>query len=99
MEEFDLDLLLSVAGGLGRWQDYGNKRVYVKDEDSLGEHSSSSHVQAARLSSSGAGSSTRAVWRLLALLPVADSSNGHVLAAGHASRYSTGRTDCPGPAP
>lgn len=38
MEDFDLDLLLSVAGGLGRWQEYGNKRVYVKDDDCLGEH-------------------------------------------------------------
>lgn len=37
MEDFDLDLLLSVAGGLGRWQEYGNKRVYVKDDDCLGE--------------------------------------------------------------
>ena len=37
MEEFDLDLLLSVAAGLGRWQEYGNSRVYVKDDDCLGE--------------------------------------------------------------
>jgi hypothetical protein len=37
MERFDLDLLLSVAGGLGRWQEYGNRRMYVKDDDCLGE--------------------------------------------------------------
>lgn len=37
MEAFDLDLLLSVAGGLGRWQEYGSKRVYVKDDDAVGE--------------------------------------------------------------
>lgn len=35
---FDLDLLLSVAGGLGRFQytDSG-KKVYVKDSDCVGE--------------------------------------------------------------
>lgn len=66
MDVFDLDLLLSVAGGLGRWQEYGSKRVYIKDEDSLGEHSSNIHAQAARLSSSGAGRSTRTFWRSLA---------------------------------
>lgn len=34
----DLDLLLSVAGGLGRWQyPDGVHRVYVKDEDCLGK--------------------------------------------------------------
>jgi hypothetical protein len=37
MEAFDLDLLLSVAGGLGRWQDYGSKRLYMKDDDAVGE--------------------------------------------------------------
>jgi hypothetical protein len=37
MDYFDLDLLLSVAGGLGRWQDYGNRRVYIKDDDCVGE--------------------------------------------------------------
>jgi hypothetical protein len=37
MEAFDLDLLLSVAGGLGRWQEHGSKRVYVKDDDAVGE--------------------------------------------------------------
>jgi hypothetical protein len=39
-EEFDLDLLLSVAGGLGRWQDVegsSSRQVYVKDADCLGE--------------------------------------------------------------
>lgn len=36
MEVFDLDLLLSVAGGLGRWQEQGSRRVYVKDPDALG---------------------------------------------------------------
>lgn len=41
MEYFDLDLLLSLAGGLGRWQERGHSnsssRVYVKDADCLGE--------------------------------------------------------------
>lgn len=37
MDDFDLDLLLSVAGGLGRWQEHGSRRVYVKDDDCLGE--------------------------------------------------------------
>jgi hypothetical protein len=36
--EGELDLLLSVAGGLGRWQYVDDlKRVYVKDDDCLGE--------------------------------------------------------------
>jgi hypothetical protein len=38
MEE-ELDLLLSVAGGLGRWQYVDDlQRVYVKDDDCLGEY-------------------------------------------------------------
>jgi hypothetical protein len=38
--EGELDLLLSVAGGLGRWQYVDDlKRVYVKDDDCLGEQS------------------------------------------------------------
>jgi hypothetical protein len=36
--EGELDLLLSVAGGLGRWQYVDDlKRVYVKDDDCLGK--------------------------------------------------------------
>jgi hypothetical protein len=36
--EGELDLLLSVAGGLGRWLYVDDlKRVYVKDDDCLGE--------------------------------------------------------------
>jgi hypothetical protein len=35
--EGELDLLLSVAGGLGKWHDINdNRRVYVKDDDCLG---------------------------------------------------------------
>lgn len=38
--EGELDLLLSVAGGLGRWQYVDDlQRVYVKDDDCLGEKS------------------------------------------------------------
>lgn len=40
--EGELDLLLSVAGGLGRWQYVDDlKRVYVKDDDCLGERMTS----------------------------------------------------------
>lgn len=36
--QFDLDLLLSVAGGLGRFVDGENgRRHYEKDEDCIGE--------------------------------------------------------------
>jgi len=38
-ERFDLDLLLSVAGGLGRFQyTEDGKKVYEKDQDCIGEH-------------------------------------------------------------
>ena len=34
----ELDLLLSVAGGLGKWRYVDDlKRVYIKDDDCLGE--------------------------------------------------------------
>jgi hypothetical protein len=34
--ERQLDLLLSLAAGLGRWQEHGRTRVYVKTGDTLG---------------------------------------------------------------
>lgn len=35
--EGELDLLLSVAGGLGKWHDSNDtRRVYIKDDDCLG---------------------------------------------------------------
>ena len=38
MEEFDHELLISVTGGLGSWQqDETGNTVYNKDEDCLGE--------------------------------------------------------------
>jgi hypothetical protein len=36
-EGFDLDLLLSVTSGLGRWEWLDGRRVYIKDEDCVGE--------------------------------------------------------------
>jgi hypothetical protein len=34
---FDLDLLLSVAGGLGRFEYLDSRKVYEKDQDCVGE--------------------------------------------------------------
>jgi hypothetical protein len=35
--DLDLDLLLSVTSGIGKWEYIADKRVYAKDVDCIGE--------------------------------------------------------------
>jgi hypothetical protein len=78
-DDFDLDLLLSVAGGLGRWQEAdaaAGKRVYVKDDDCLGECSGPG----------GACEVERGVLQLAVAVSTGQHDHGRsALAGGHAA--------------